>query len=226
MKPIRAVGYVRVSTLKKSVHSRPEAVVYEQSTSAQQERLEQLVGQHGWHMQRTYSDRASGSKESRPGLDALMNDAREGKFDVVVVFRFDRFARSVRQLVTALDEFRRLNIEFVSVSEHLDTTTPMGKAMFAIIGAMAELERDIIRERIVAGMAHAAKHGTKSGRPPGRPKVVFDRSRVVNLRAGGMSWSAIARELGAKQSTVRRVYAAKEAVSDEGTESGHQGIAT
>jgi len=196
---------VRVSTLKKSAHSRPDAVIYEQNTDAQRERLEQLITQHDWELGKVYSDRASGAKESRPGLDALMNDARECKFDVVVVWRFDRFARSVRQLVMALDEFRSLGIGFISVSEHLDTSTPMGKAMFAIIGAMAELERDIVRERIAAGMAHAAKHGTKSGRPPGRPRKVFDRWRVAELRAAGWSWTRIAGELGAKASTVRRV---------------------
>jgi DNA invertase Pin-like site-specific DNA recombinase len=205
MKIVRAATYVRVSTTKKAIHP-ANVAVYEQNTDMQRERLEEVARQRGWKITDNYTDRASGAKENRPGLDALMAGCRQGLFDVVLVWRFDRFARSVKQLVTALDEFHVLGIDFVSTQEALDTSTPMGKAMFAIIGAMAELERDIMRERIAAGMAHAAKHGTKSGKPPGRPKAVFDRSQVVNLRARGMSWSHIARELGAKRSTVRRVY--------------------
>ena len=102
-------------------------------------------------------------------LDARLRDARRREFDVVVVWRFDRFARSVKQLVLALEEFRSLGIDFVSHQEALDTSTPMGKAMFTIIAAMAELERNIIRERVVAGLDHARRNGTKSGRPVGRP---------------------------------------------------------
>lgn len=208
---VRAATYVRVSTTKKSIHS-GDVAVFEQNTDMQRERLEAVAKQRGWKITDNFTDRASGAKENRPGLDALMANCRQGLFDVVLVWRFDRFARSTKQLVTALEEFHALHIDFVSTQEALDTSTPMGKAMFAIIAAMAELERDIMRERIAAGMAHAAKHGTKSGKPPGRPKVVFDRGQVVSLRARGMSWSAIALELGAKQSTVRRVYeAAKEA---------------
>src|SRR6516162_6252488 len=107
-----------------------------------------------------------------------MQDARRGAFDVVLVFRFDRFARSIEQLVLALAEFRGLGIDFVSSQEALDTSTPMGKAMFTIIGAMAELERNVIRERILAGLEHARVKGTKSGAAIGRPHVVFDRAAV------------------------------------------------
>src|SRR6266705_27819 len=118
------------------------------------------------------SDRAGGDKESRPGLDALMGDARRGAFNVVIVWRFDRFARSVKQLVLALEEFRSLGMDFVSHQEALDTSAPMGKAMFTIIAAMAELERSVIRERVVAGLEHARQYGTRSGRPVGRPAAV------------------------------------------------------
>jgi DNA invertase Pin-like site-specific DNA recombinase len=90
-------------------------------------------------------------------------------FDVVVVWRFDRFARSLKQLALALEEFRSLGIDFVSHEEALDTSTPMGKAIFTIIAAMAELERAIIRERVMAGLDHAQRNGTKSGKPIGRP---------------------------------------------------------
>ncbi len=135
-----------------------------------------------------------------------MADARQGKFDIVVVWRFDRFARSVKQLVLALEEFRSLGIDFVSHQEALDTVTPMGQAMFTIIAAMAELERSVIRERVKAGLEHARRHGTKSGRPVGRPRAVFDRARALELRRAGWSWGRIARKLGTSVASVRRAY--------------------
>jgi DNA invertase Pin-like site-specific DNA recombinase len=137
-----------------------------------------------------------------------MADARRGAFDVVVVWRFDRFARSVKQLVLVLEEFRSLGIHFVSQQEALDTSTPMGKAMFTIIAAMAELERNVIRERVHAGLAHARQNGTRSGRAIGRPKAVFQRDRVAELRASGLSLREIARTVGAGVGTVRRVLKA------------------
>jgi DNA invertase Pin-like site-specific DNA recombinase len=144
--------------------------------------------------------------ERRPGLDALMADAHRGLFEVVVVWRFDRFARSVKQLVLGLEEFRALGIDFVSHQEALDSSTPLGKAMFTIIGAMAELERNIIRERVLAGMEHARRNGTKSGKAVGRPKAVFDRDEVVKLRQEGQSWRQIASKLRVGGATVRRAY--------------------
>ena len=200
--PRRAALYVRVSTNTRS--RRGDALAFDQDPSVQQCPLRQLAGQRGWTVVQVYSDRASGAKERRPGLDALMADARRGLLDVVVVFRFDRFARSVRQLVLALEEFRALGIDFISYQEALDTSTPMGKAMFTIIAAMAELERSIIRERVVAGLEYARRHGTKSGRAVGRPRAVFRRDRVVELRAAGLSWRQIALKLGATVTTVRR----------------------
>jgi len=147
----------------------------------------------------------SGAKEARPGLNALMANARRGASDVVVVWRFDRFARSVKQLVLALEEFRSLGIDFISHQEALDTSTPMGRAMFTIIAAMAELERDVIRERTTAGFEYARQHGTKSGKPIGRPRAVFRRDQVLQLRGEGLSWREIARRLGIGEGTVRRV---------------------
>jgi predicted site-specific integrase-resolvase len=139
----RAALYVRVSTANKSRQG--DAVNFDQGPEVQEQPLRDLVGQRGWGLHRVYSDRASGAKERRAGLDDLMRDARRGEFDVVVVWRFDRFARSVKQLVLALEEFHSLGIDFVSHQEALDTSTPMGKAMFTIIAAMAELERSVIR---------------------------------------------------------------------------------
>ena len=206
MTPRRAALYVRVSTTNRSTKN-PN--VFEQDPSVQEQPLRQMAQQRGWSVVRVYSDRMSGASESRPGLTTLMQDARRGAFDVVVVFRFDRFARSVKQLVLALEEFRALGIGFVSQQETLDTSTPMGEAMFAIIAAMAQLERRVIQERVIAGIEHARARGTKSGASIGRPRAVFDRSRVVELRAAGRSWRQIAATLSASVRTVRRVSVAK-----------------
>ena len=153
---------------------------------------------------RVYSDRLSGAKEVRPGLNAMMTDSRRGAFDVVVVWRFDRFARSVKQLVLALEEFHALGIDFISHQEALDTSTPMGRAMFTIIAAMAELERDVIRERATAGLEYARQHGTKSGKPIGRPRAVFRHDQVLQLHSEGLSGREIARRLGVGEGTIRR----------------------
>jgi len=202
----RAALYVRVSTTNRAARNQ---AVFEQNPEVQELPLRQMAAQRGWSMVRVYSDRMSGSKSDRPGLNALMRDARRGAFDVAVVWRFDRFARSIEQLVLALAEFRTLGIDFVSSQEALDTSTPMGKAMFTIIGAMAELERNVIRERVVAGLEHARNHGTKSGAAIGRPRAVFDRARVIELRDAGRSWRQIAAALSASVRTVRRVGVAK-----------------
>ena len=197
-----AAIYVRVSTASKSKQG--DAVNFVQNPDVQEQPLRDLVAQRGWEVHRVYSDRMSGAKERRPGLDALMGDARRGLFDVVVVWRFDRFARSVKQLVLALEEFRALGIDFISHQEALDTSTPMGKAMFTIIAAMAELERSIIRERVVSGLEHARRNGTRSGRAVGRPRVIFHRDQVAQLRKQGRSWRQIARSLGVSAGSARR----------------------
>jgi DNA invertase Pin-like site-specific DNA recombinase len=182
---------------------------FEQNPEVQEAPLRQLVEQRGWSLAQVYSDRMSGAKENRPGLKSLLEDARRGQFDVVLVWRFDRFARSIEQLVTALAEFRSLGIDFVSCQEALDTSTPMGKAMFTIIGAMAELERNVIRERVIAGLEYARQHGTKSGNAIGRPKRVFDRAEVIRLRDGGLSIEKIACRMGLGVGTVARLIQAR-----------------
>jgi DNA invertase Pin-like site-specific DNA recombinase len=179
----RAALYLRVSTANRAAGRTAGAdVVFQQNPEVQERPLRQLAEHRGWTVTRVYSDRMSGAREDRPGLKALMQDTRRGAFDVVVVWRFDRFARSIEQLVTALAEFRHLGIDFVSSQEALDTSTPMGKAMFTIIGAMAELERNVTRERIVAGLDHARSKGTKSGAAIGRPRPCSTAARP--LRCG------------------------------------------
>ena len=148
-----------------------------------------------------------------------MADARRGVFEVVVVWRFDRFARSVKQLVLALEEFRSLGIDFVSHQEALDTSTAMGRAMFTIIAAMAELEREVIRERTAAGLEYARQHGTKSGEPIGRLRAVFRHDQVLQLHSEGFSGREIARKLGVGEGTVRRVL--KDPVPQRGCAKTH-----
>ncbi len=200
----RAAIYVRVSTTNRARGGDG----FEQNPEVQETPLREMVARRGWTVARVYSDRMSGAKENRPGLKSLMDDARWGQFDVVLVWRFDRFARSIEQLVTALAEFRALGIDFVSCQEALDTSTPMGKAMFTIIGAMAELERNVIRERVIAGLDYARHHGTKSGNAIGRPKRIFDRTEVVRLRESGLSIERIARQVGIGVGTVARTIQA------------------
>jgi DNA invertase Pin-like site-specific DNA recombinase len=159
------------------------------------------VVQRGWEIVEEFVDRGySGAKERRPALDQLMRAAWAGQLQAVLVWRFDRFARSVKHLVTALDTFRGLNIAFVSLQEQLDTSSPMGQAMFTIIGAMAQLERDIIRERVTAGLERARARGKRLG----RPRVQVDLETIRQLRADGHSIGAIARRVRCSRATLRR----------------------
>jgi DNA invertase Pin-like site-specific DNA recombinase len=127
-----------------------------------------------------------------------MADAHKRRFDVVLVWKLDRFGRSLRHLVNALAEFESLGIAFVSLSDNLDLTTASGRLMFQIIGAMAEFERELIRERVKAGMKNARAKGTRIG----RPRVAVDTTRIAALRESGLSWPAIAREMGVSVGTV------------------------
>src|SRR5438093_5349757 len=137
-----------------------------------------------------YNDRQSSGKR-RPRLEAMLGDARRRLFDTVVVVRFDRFARSVKELVLALEEFQTLGINFVSLNESIDTTTPMGKFFFSVVAAFAEFERSIIRERVRQGIDRARSEGKALG----RPRVEVDPLQVAGLRARGRSWNEIARSL-------------------------------
>jgi DNA invertase Pin-like site-specific DNA recombinase len=159
------------------------------------------AAQRGWEIVEEFVDRGfSGAKERRPALERLMKAAWAGHFQVVLVWRFDRFARSVKHLVGALETFRSLNVEFVSLQEQLDTATPIGRAMFTIIGAMAQLERDIIRERVKAGLERAKARGIRLG----RPRVPVATQELVALRSQGLPVGEIARRLRCSRSTVRR----------------------
>ena len=155
----------------------------------------------GWDIIEEFVDHGySGAKERRPALDRLMKAAWNGAFQGVVVWRFDRFARSVKHLIAALESFRALNVNFISLQEQFDTSTPIGHAMFTIIGAMAQLERDIIRERVKAGLDRARARGVRLGRRPAEATPV----QVQALRVEGRSLGEIACALKCSRSTARR----------------------
>ncbi len=140
----------------------------------------------------------SGAKETRPALDRLMDHARKRRFDAVLVARFDRFARSTRHLVLALEEFSALGVDFISLSESIDTSTPMGKMVFVVISAVAELERSLIRERVVMGLQRAKAQGRRIGRPAAQ----LDSKELQTLREEGLSFRAIAKQCGVSHPTV------------------------
>jgi DNA invertase Pin-like site-specific DNA recombinase len=161
--------------------------------------LRQYSKSRGWEIYREYCDEGvSGAKDSRPALDQLMNDARKRLFDVVLVWRFDRFARSTKHLILALEEFRHLGIDFVSYQENVDTSSPLGTAIFTIISAVAQLERDIIAERVKAGLRRAQKNGSMIGRP--RLEVSWDE--IHELRVQGLSLRKIAERVGVSKDSV------------------------
>lgn len=172
-----------------------------QDPGMQTRELEEYCQRRGWTIAGTYIDAGiSGSKESRPELDRLWADAKRRRFDAVAVYRYDRFARSLRQLVNALEEFRALGIDFVSLHEGVDTSTPNGRLIFGIFASIAEFERELIRDRVRSGIAAARAKGKRLG----RPRVVVDAPRIAALRSAGRSWSAICRETGVAKGTAQR----------------------
>ena len=184
----RAALYMRVST----VDQHPETQTLD---------LRQLASQRGFEVVREYSDVISGAKARRPGLDQLMRDARHGHFDVVLVWAFDRIARSVRHFLEVLDELNRLNIEFISFREQVDTGGPLGRAMVVIIGAIAELERSLIVERVRAGMRRARLEGRHIGRQP----LELDHTAILRDRQGGQSLGQLAKTYRVSRATIHRL---------------------
>ena len=189
---IRAAIYARVST-----HNG-------QNPEMQLDEVREYCHRRGWEIVKEYVDEGiSGSKEHRPALDSLLSDCRKRLVDAVVVYRYDRFARSLRQLVNALDEFRALGIDFVSLHEGVDTSTPNGRLVFGIFASIAEFERELIRDRVRSGLSLARSRGRRLG----RPRVDVDASKVALLRAQGRSWGAISTQLGIGRGTAQRACA-------------------
>src|ERR1700689_3159816 len=200
---------------KKSHSASARAAIYARASTAnngpdplvQTRDMKEYCPRRGWTVVDEYVDVGiSGTKEKRPELDRLLTDAHHRRFDAVVVWRFDRFARSVSHLLRALETFQALGIEFVSLSEQMDTSTPTGKMVFTVLGAVAELERSLIVERVKAGLRNARAKGKRLG----RPRTVADSARIAALRAQGRSWREISESLGVAPATA--LHAAKKRV--------------
>jgi DNA invertase Pin-like site-specific DNA recombinase len=186
---VRAAIYARVSTT-------------DQSSGMQLDELREFSRRRNWQVVDEFVDNGvSGSKKSRPGLDKLLAAARSKAFDVVLVWRFDRFARSLSHLANALDEFRALGVDFVSLREGVDTSTMNGRLVFGIFASIAQFERELIQDRVRSGMRAAKARGVHCGR---RPSVAVDVIRAKTMRREGKSWRRIAAELGCSRATIRR----------------------
>lgn len=184
----RAALYLRVST----VDQHPETQLHD---------LRQMAAQRDLEIVQEYTDRISGAKARRPGLDQMMADARRGKFDVVLVWASDRIARSVKHFLDVLDELNRIGVDYVSFRENIDTAGPLGRAIIVIVSAVAELERSLIVERVRAGMRRAKLEGRHIGRRP----LDLDREAILRDHRLGQSLGKIAREQGISRATVHRV---------------------
>ena len=184
---MRIAIYARVSTK-------------DQSCELQVRDLRAYCAARRFDLVREYLDTGqSGAKDSRPELNKLMDDARKRQFDAIVVWRFDRFARSTKHLLSALEEFRSLGIQFISYQENIDTSSPLRQALFTIVSAVAQLERELIRERVSAGIRNARANGKTLG----RPKSSVDGERILVLKAQGHSLRQISATLGVGYGTVR-----------------------
>lgn len=189
--PHKVALYARISTIDKG-----------QSVETQLQALREYVDRRGLKDVVEYVDTGiSGSKDSRPALDRLMRDTKLRLVNTVIVWRFDRFSRSVSHLMRSLEEFQACGVEFVSLMEAIDTGTPVGKMVFTILGAVAEMERNMIRERVIAGMARARKEGKVIG---GRKARLFDRDRAKAMHEAGVGVRAIAAALGVGKDTIAK----------------------
>ena len=187
-KPKRAALYCRIST-------------GDQHVETQLLDLREMAEQRGLEIVREYTDIISGAKSKRPGLDQLMADARRHNFDILIVAAFDRLARNVGHFLKVLDEMNHLGIAFLSVRENIDSSGPLGRAMIIIVGAIAELERSLIVERVRAGMRRARMEGRRIGRAP----LDIDRALVVADRRSGMSLTEVAKKHHVSRATVCRL---------------------
>jgi len=188
---LRAAMYARVSTTG-----------HGQDVGLQVDELRHVAEQRGWNVVGEYIDEGiSGAQESRPALDAMLDDARLGRLDLVVVWKLDRLGRSLQHLLSVLDELTRLGVQFVSVRDAgIDTTSPSGRLMLSMIGAFAEFERALIRERVVAGVRRAQARGTHCG----RPFVDIDLRPAVSMIKEGYGLKAISKSIGVSRATLRR----------------------
>jgi DNA invertase Pin-like site-specific DNA recombinase len=194
---LRVAHYHRVSRLDQDPRLQADATIA-------------FTAARGWETHEVYVDHGvSGSKDRRPALDRMLADGRHRKFDLILVYRSDRLFRSLKHLVAVVDDLSALGIDFVSTTEPFDTTTPSGRLLLQLVGALAEMERGLLIERTKAGIASARRRGVRVGRPP----VHVDVPRAMELRASGMSLREVARELKVGAATVHRALSA----ADTGT---------
>ena len=191
---MRAAIYARVSTNNG------------QDPMMQTRELREYCERRGWTVEGEYVDvGVSGAKDSRPELNRLMTDAKRRKFDAILIWKLDRFGRSLRHLVNALAELEAIGVAFVSLTDNLDLSTPSGRLMFQVIAAMSEFERELIRERVRSGM----KNAQAKGKAIGRPKMGVDASQIAHLRESGASWRTIAKTTGLSLGTVHAARSKK-----------------
>src|ERR1700758_1891023 len=197
MKAKRAALYVRVSS-------------GEQNTGAQERALREYIQRRGWKLQQIYRDHGiSGASSSRPALNELMKTCRLGSIDVLVVWKFDRFARSLKQLMSGLEMCRALGIDFVSVTEAVDTSLPAGELVFQMIGAVAQFERSLIAERVKSGLANARANGKVLGRPPLRKLTPAETAELRRLRRQSTPFRDLAKRFGVSVWTAHRLFTSR-----------------
>jgi DNA invertase Pin-like site-specific DNA recombinase len=191
------------TTKRVALYARVSTVNHGQDPEVQLRELREFCQRRRFEIAVEYVDKGiSGSRERRPSLDKLMTACRKRLVDAVVVYRYDRFARSLRQLVLALEEFRALGIDFISLHEGVDTSTPNGRLIFGIFASIAEFERELIRDRVRSGLAAAKAKGNI-----GRPTVAVDALRIASLRRQGRSWAQIKADTGISKGTAQRAMA-------------------
>jgi DNA invertase Pin-like site-specific DNA recombinase len=188
--------------VKVAIYARVSTSNAGQSVEMQLRDLRDLARRRGFDVFREYCDQASGARDSRPALDAMLTDARQGKFGAILIWKLDRLGRSLSHLVRLLENFEAWGVELISFGEGLDFSTATGKLLYQIISAFAEFERDCIRERVRAGLRNAAAKGKKLG----RPRLPVDASTIALLRTQGQSWAAISSSLGIGKGTVQRAF--------------------
>ena len=198
--------------MKVSLYGRVSTDKGQPDPEMQLRELREFCQRRGWEIAGEYTDYMTGTKDRRPELDRLMADAHRRRYDVCVVWKFDRMARSVSHLLRVLETFNSLGIQFVSLSEAIDTATPAGKMVFTVLGAVAELERSLIVERVKAGLRNARAKGKRLG----RPSKGIDGPTVAALRSQGASWRAIAEKLGVGVGTLYRAAAVRSKTQERG----------
>jgi putative DNA-invertase from lambdoid prophage Rac len=196
---MKAAIYARVSTLDKG-----------QDTEVQLRDLRSYAQARGWIVAGEYVDRGqSGAKDRRPELDRLMTDVKKRKVDLILCWRLDRLGRSLKHLILTLDELQSVGVGFVSYNENLDLTTSTGRLMFQLLGAFAEFERNLIKERVKAGLANAKAKGAKLG----RPSPEFDEDELIRLRKSGVTIRRIAERLNLRKSFVHKTLSNRSQIS-------------